>query len=188
MLGQHLNTRVRTRASQNLRSGSAGREHLVEERAARRRSHSRLARRRRARCREAAQFEPEGDMAKLDDLAPDRERRHQLRALQRCRLIRQRREPGVTCGPPNVGRRGPHRQTTQVAQGQRQQPSRTECRRQRRNQAKRQCRRASTGNDRQRCVVELQGIVVHLIRRCDAAPMLWRLSCPSIRSSSLQTF
>src|SRR5215467_10587218 len=38
------------------------------------------------------QFEPGGDMTKLDELAADRERRHQLRAQQRLRLIRQRRE------------------------------------------------------------------------------------------------
>ena len=41
---------------------------------------------------------------KLDDLAADRERRHQLRTLQRLRLIRQRREAAIHAALQIFGR------------------------------------------------------------------------------------
>ena len=83
------------------------------------------------------------DAAKLDDLGTDRERRHQLRALQRLRLIRQRREPAIHAALPIVGRPRDRtrREAAQIAQRQRQQPAGPKCGRQRRQQAKRQAPR-----------------------------------------------
>ena len=104
-------------------------------------------------------------MAKLDDLATDRERRHQLRALQRLRLIRQRREPAIHAALPIVGRPRDRtrRKAAQIAQRQREQPARAKCGRQRRQQAKRKCAGAHPGNDRQSRVIELLCVVAHRV-------------------------
>src|SRR6516165_11963595 len=76
------------------------------------------------------QIEATTDMAKLDDVGTDRERRQQLRALQRLRRIRQYREPAVHAIGPIIGspRDRAGNEAIQVAQGQCEQPARPKCR------------------------------------------------------------
>src|SRR5215471_11475228 len=155
-----------TRAK-NCRAGS-WREHLVDQSEPLDRDRTLALRDGFERAVEGGlQFEPEGYMPKLDDLATDRERRHQLRALQRLRLIRQRREAAKHAALPIVGR--PRDWTcgeaTQIAQRQRQQPPRAKCWRQRRYQEERKCAGARPGDDRQSHVVVLLLVVAHRIGR-----------------------
>ena len=107
------------------------------------------------------------DPAKMDDLGPDRQRRHELRALQRLGLRRATPRAGCTCGLPNLpaARWAADREAAQIAQGQSQQPAGPKCRRQRRQQPKRQRRNAAADDDRQRGIVELQRVVGHLVGR-----------------------
>ena len=87
----------------------------------------------------------------------DRERRQQSRALQRLGLVRQCREPAVHAALPILQPRrlGGGCEAAQVAQGQREQAARPQCRRQRRQQAKRQRGDAAPDDDRQRGIVEI---------------------------------
>ena len=105
------------------------------------------------------------DVTEPDDLGADRQRRQELRALQRLGRVRQCREPAVDTAFP-IARQpwdGTRREAAQIAQGQCQQPSRSECGRQRRQQAKCKRRGAAACDDRQRAVIELHGVVAHLV-------------------------
>ena len=105
------------------------------------------------------------NVAKLNDRAADRECRQQLRPLQRLSLVRQCCESAVHKALPVVGRPqdGISSEAAQIAQGQSEEATRSQRRRQRRQQAKRNRRCGAACKDRQRRVVVLDGIVVHLV-------------------------
>ena len=112
-----------------------------------------------------APADPAGDAAQPDDLAADRLSRQELYALQRRCLRGQCRKPPIRMPLPIVARArdAADYQAVQVAPGQRQQPARPERRRQWRKQTKRERCGAQSADDRQRVVVELSGVVVHLV-------------------------
>src|ERR1700722_9504468 len=70
------------------------------------------------------------EVAKADDVGPDRQCRQELRPLQRIGLVRQSREAAVHTVFPIVSwpLNGSRRVAAQVAQGQREQPSAPQCR------------------------------------------------------------
>ena len=64
------------------------------------------------------------DPAQVDDLGPDRQRRYELRALQRLGLVGQHREPAVHAAFPIFpDPLGTDREAAQIAQGKSEQPA-----------------------------------------------------------------
>src|SRR5215813_13315292 len=63
---------------------------------------------------------PRSQAAKLDNFGANRQRRHELRLLQRLGLVRQCREPAVDAALPilRAGWQGSDREAAQIAQGE----------------------------------------------------------------------
>ena len=106
--------------------------------------------------------------AKVDDLGADRQRRQQLRALQRLGLVRQCREPAVDAALPilRARRQGRDREAAQIAQasaragGAPAMPADREAAGETTTAATAQPTKTASGE-----VVELRGVVAHRVRR-----------------------
>ena len=83
---------------------------------------TREIRKRRTKLR--VQAKSRQDPAQVDDLGPDRQRRYELRALQRLGLVGQHREPAVHAAFPIFpDPLGTDREAAQIAQGKSEQPA-----------------------------------------------------------------